>query len=226
MLAKETVEGGTAGDAALIGDEAHRLVGSGEERGGMTDAIVVDEVGGGRVGTLVQGVVHIFVVGADEAGQRLVVGVGVGEDGRVFHQRAKTLVQLHVERRVLRIGFHTHSVLHTLLFMLLVLIVQLVEPTVLLGEEAVVAVHAPKDEGRQQEQQHGANGDDAVGACLRLFLLTGQTLFLQVIDGGKLVELFTLVVVFKAVLDDGGTIGVVEGIGVAATHLSGDAAQL
>ena len=192
----------------------------------MTDAVMVDEVGGGRVGTLVQGVVHIFIVGADEAGQRLVVGVGVGEDGRVFHQRAKTLVQLHVERRVLRIGFHTHRVLHTLLFMLLVLIVQLVEPTVLLGEEAVVAVHAPKDEGRQEEQQHGANGDDAVGACLRLFLLTGQTLFLQVIDGGKLVELFTLVVVFKAVLDDGGPMGVVEGVGIAATHLGGGAAQL
>lgn len=48
LVAEEAVEGAAVGDAALLGDETHGIVGGGKQVGGMTDAVVVDELGKGN----------------------------------------------------------------------------------------------------------------------------------------------------------------------------------
>ena len=94
VLAEETVEGTTVGDAAHFDDESHGVVSRRKQFGGVANAVEVEEVGGRGVGTLMQGCVHILIVGAKEAGQRLMVRIGIGIDFRLFHQLAQTTVEL------------------------------------------------------------------------------------------------------------------------------------
>ena len=83
----------------------------------------------------------IFVVGTDEACERVAVGLGIGVDSGVLHQ----LAEAAVKQLVLTKGLGGLRLLPLALFRLglLALPYLLIEYMVLLGQQAVVAVHAP-----------------------------------------------------------------------------------
>ena len=65
VVAEKAGESTAVGYAALLNDEAHRVIGGGKQHGCMTYAVMVDKVGGGGIGTFVQGIIDIVVVGAN-----------------------------------------------------------------------------------------------------------------------------------------------------------------
>ena len=101
LAAEEASEGAAVVEAALLGNEADGGIGGGEQQGSVTDAVLVDEVGRGHAGTLAQGIVNVFVVGADKPSQRLMVGFGIAIDVGVLHQFAQSIIQLLVLRQCL-----------------------------------------------------------------------------------------------------------------------------
>ncbi len=92
MVVKKTCECTSVGESALFNDKSYGVICGGKQPCGIADTVLVDEVGGRRVGALVKCVGDIFVVGADETCKRVAVGLGVGVDGGVFHQLKQTIV--------------------------------------------------------------------------------------------------------------------------------------
>ena len=67
----------------------------------MPDAVKIDKVGRGLSGTLTKSGIDIGVVGAEQAGQRLVIRLGIGIDLGLFHQFAQATVELLILRECL-----------------------------------------------------------------------------------------------------------------------------
>lgn len=91
-VVEKTVEGG-AGKTAEFSDERYRVGGGGQQVGSMAQTVAVDEVSGCLVGTFTQGIVDVSAVGAEESGQRILIGVGIGEDIWILHQFAESAIK-------------------------------------------------------------------------------------------------------------------------------------
>ena len=91
-VVEKSVERATR-ETAEFCNETHGVAGGGQQVGGMAQTVAVDEVGRRLVGTFAQGIVDVGAVGAEETGQRILIGVGVGKDIGILHQFAESAIK-------------------------------------------------------------------------------------------------------------------------------------